>query len=429
MLRVIGILITAAIVVAVAWFFAGLPGTVSVEIGDYAFEASASVAALALLLLFVLLYLVVRLIGALLDSPRAMRRWRLERRRRQGDVSVTRTLLALGAGEAGSARREAARSRKLLGDTPQTLVLAAEAGRLAGQENEAEAAYRVLATDRSAAFLGLRGLLRQAIARQDWTEAADLARQAEQAHPGAVWLRGERRELAMRTGAWSDALALADADAPRAALATAASDAEPDTARALRLAKQAWDEDPSLTPAALAYGRRLREMGRSGKALEVIRRTWARAPHPDLAAFVWAPLAAPADRVYEAERLAQENPDHPESHLAVARASLEAGLIAEARRHAEAARDAGFNQRRLWTLLADIAQAEGDDEASRTAQRDALRHAASAEPDPVWRCEACGAALPGWRAACPACGTPGRVAWTTGALRPAMGAFPTAERV
>lgn len=420
MLRVIGILIAAAIVLAIAWALAGLPGTVSAEIGGYAYEARASVTALGLLVLFLVLYLVVRLVGVLLASPRTTRRWRLERRRRQGELAITRTLLALGAGEPGGARREAARSRKLLGDTPQTLLLAAEAGRLAGQEGEAEAAYKVLTENPQASFLGLQGLLRQAIARQDWTEAAALARQAEQAHPGAAWLRGERRVLATRTGAWSEALALTDADQPKAALAAAAADAEPDAARALRLAKQAWDEDPALTPAALAYGRRLRQMGRSDRALDVMRRTWARAPHPDLAAFVWEPLPAALDRVYEAKRLAQENPDHPESHLAVARASLEAGLTGEARRHAELARDAGFDQRRLWTLLADIAAAEGDDEQHRTAQRDALRRAANAPPDPVWRCEACGNQLAAWRPACPACGTPGRVAWTAGTAFPAL---------
>lgn len=413
MLRVIVILVTAAIVVAIAWFLGALPGTVSAEIGAYSFEAAAPVVGLGLLVLFLVLYLIVRLIGGLIFAPRRFRRWRLERRREQGDAAVTRALLALGAGEADGARREAARSRRLLGDTPQTLVLAAEAGRIAGQEEEAAAAFRALAARPDAAFLGLRGLLRQAINRQDWTEASALARQAEQAHPGAAWLRAERRELAMRTGAWSEALALADADAPKASLAAAAADSEPDPARALQFAKQAWDEDPALVPAALAYARRLREAGRAGRALEVLHRTWASTPHPDLGALALEPLAAPLDRVQEAKRLAQESPNHPESHLLLARTSLDAGLTGEARRHAEIARDSGLDQRRVWTLLADIAEAEGDTEASRTAQRDALRQAAKAGPDPVWRCGACGTTLPAWHAACPNCGTPGQVAWGT----------------
>ena len=323
MLRVVSILIGGLIVVAVAWFLAGLPGTVSAEIGRYSFEATTPVVGLGLLALFVLLYVLVRLIGLAITAPARIRRWRRERRRRFGDIAVNRTLIALGAGEAGGARREAARSRKLLGDTPQTLLLAAEAGRLAGLEAEAEGAFRALAAHPEARFLGLRGLLRQAIARKDWTEAAALARQAEEAHPGAAWLRSERAELAIRTGAWSDALALADADAPKASLAAAAAEAETDPARALRLAKEAWEEDPALVPAALAYARRLREAGRDSRALDVIRRTWARAPHPDLAAFALAPITDPLARVQEAKRLAQENPSSPESELILARASAD----------------------------------------------------------------------------------------------------------
>src|SRR5439155_24956275 len=174
-----------------------------------------------------------------------------------GDVAVTRTLLALAAGERGDARREASRARRLLGDTPQTLLLAAEAGRLAGRDDEAQTAFRALAARQDAAFLGLRGLLRQAIEREDWAEAAALARQAEDVQPGAAWLRHERARLAVRAGNWSDALALADAEAPKAALAAAAAEAEPDASRALRLAKQAWQDDPSLPSAALAYATRL----------------------------------------------------------------------------------------------------------------------------------------------------------------------------
>ena len=166
------------------------------------------------------------MLGALVRLPRTLRERQAARRRRAGDAALTRTLLALAAGETGDARREASRARRLLGDTPATLLLAAEAGRIAGRTDEAETAFRALADRDDAAFLGLRGLLRQAIEREDWAEATALARQAEAVEPGAAWLRRERARLAVRAGEWSDALALADADAPKAALATAAAEAE-----------------------------------------------------------------------------------------------------------------------------------------------------------------------------------------------------------
>jgi HemY protein len=407
MRRVILVLLVAMVVLVLAWGLASLPGRVSGNIGDVAFEAPASVVGLGLLLLFALLYAVLRLFGGMVRLPRTVRARQARRRRTSGDLAVTQTLLALAAGDTGDARREASRARRLLGDTPATLLLAAEAGRIAGRVDEAEAAFRTLADRNDAAFLGLRGLLRQAIERGDWTEAMAVARQAEGVQPGAAWLRRERARLAVRASEWSDALALADADAPKAALATAAAEATADEGQAQRLARQAWQEDPSLAPAALAHAKRLRAAGREARALTVIRHSWSIAPQPDLAAFALAPLTDPLARTQAAQRLTEANPTHAESRLVLARTALEAGLTGEARRHAEAAVAVGVNQRRLWLLLAEIAEAEGGD------QREALRRAAMADPDPVWRCDACRTSHAAWRAACPDCFTVGSLRWST----------------
>jgi len=417
MRRVLSVLLVAAIVVAAAWYLASLPGTVTAHIGTLTAETSTPVAGFVLLLGFIVLYAVIRALAFLLRMPTRLRAWRGRRSRRIGDLAVTRALVALAAGDAADARREAQRARRALGDTAQTLLLAAEAGRAAQREDEASAAFRLLAEREDAAFLGLRGLLRQAIEQEDWPEAAALARRAEAAHPGAVWLRGERWHLALRAGDWTEALALAPPDGPRAALATAAAGAEPDANAARRLAKRAFEADPALAPAALAYAQTLRDAGKERRALAVIRRAWAAAPHPDLATFVLAPLAAPLDRYRAATRLAEANPSHVESLVLQGRAALAAGLTGEARRHAELARGA-TSQRRVWMLLADIAEAETADtesgrQALRATQAAALRAAATAGPDPAWRCAACGMEHAAWHPICPSCRAPGLIGWAT----------------
>lgn len=405
MRRILFVVVTAAVVLAVAWGLAALPGRMTANIGDITFEAATPVVALGLLLGFVLLYVLFRLLGAAIRLPGWLRRRAAVRRRKAGDAATTRTLLALAAGETGEARREAGRARRLLGDTPATLLLAAEAGRIAGRTDEAVAAFRALSERDDAAFLGLRGLLRDAVEREDWQEAAALARKAEAVQPGAAWLRRERARLAVRSANWSDALALADPDAPKAALATGAADAEADMGRATRLAKDAWQNDPSLAPAALAYARRLRAAGRESRALATIRHSWSIAPHPELATFALAPISDPLAHMQAARKLTETNPDHAESRLLLARAALDAGLTGEARRYAEAAKATGLNQRRLWLLLADIDEAEGID------QRASLRHAATAEPDPTWHCGACHTAHADWHPGCPNCFTVGSLRW------------------
>jgi HemY protein len=238
MRRVFWVLAVAAVVVAIAWWLAGLPGRVSVTVAGFTVETATPIAAVVFAIFLIALLFLLRLVIAVVTLPRHWKNWRLRHRRAAGDEAVTRTLVALAAGEPG-ARRQAARARRFLGDTPQTLLLAAEAGRLAGSDTEAENFYRRLADRDDASFIGLRGLFRQAIAREDWAGAADLARRAEAVRPGAAWLREERTALAVRTGDWAQALALAGPDAPRVAYATAAAEAATDPAQATKLAKQA----------------------------------------------------------------------------------------------------------------------------------------------------------------------------------------------
>lgn len=400
MRRAIGILLLAAVVVALAWAISLLHGQLDLEAAGYSLETPTPVALAALAVVFVVLYALVRALGALWRLPRTWRQWRARRHRAQGDAAVTEALVALAAGDRSGARRAADRARRLLGETPQTLLLVAESARLAERDTEAEAVFDRLAARKDAAFLGLRGKFRLALARKDFAAAAALARQAEAARPGGAWLREERTTLALQTGDWAGALALADGIAARAALATAAANAAQDPPAALRLAEQAWKSDPTLAPAALAYANRLRAIGRERRALAVVRRSWTAAPHPDLAAFVLARAGDGIKQYQAAQTLTAANPAHAESRLLLARTALAAGLPGEARRHAEAAREAGMGDRRLWMLLAEI---EGEGEAGQTA----LRHALVAAQDAAWRCTNCHTPKPDWQPVCPACGTVG----------------------
>lgn len=414
MRRVLLWVIVAAIVVAVAWFVGGLSGRVSLGLYGYSVQMATSLAIVAAVVAIVVLLLVLRVLGWVLSTPRRLRARRVRRRREAGDVAVTRTLVALAAGEDGNAQREAARARKLLGDTPQTLLLAAEAGRLGQRDEEATGLYNLLAARDDAALLGLRGLFRQAMTREAWDDAAMIARRAEEVHPGGSWLREERAQLAVRTGNWRQALRLAPDDATRPTFAVAAAEAESDPGEGLRLARQAWKQSPGFTPAALAYAKRLRAAGKEVKALEVVRAAWRDNPQPDLADFALAPIGDKLARVREAGRITGSVPANPESHLLLARVSLDAGLTGEARRHLEAAQATGLNQRRLWLMLAQVeAEESSETEAGRLAQRDALRCAAVADPDPAWRCDSCGSEQPQWRPVCPVCQTAGRIRWGT----------------
>jgi len=420
MRTVLGFLIVAIIVIGIAWGVSILPGTWSATIGATSLQVSTPVALTLLAAVFLVLYFIIRLLAGLVSMPRRLRRRQARVNRNRGDRAVTRALVALAAGDPAAARQEAGRSRRLLGDTPLTLLLAAQAGRQFGRDDEADAALNQLAGRQDAAFLGLRGLLRQAIAREDWPAAAALARRAEAAQPGAPWLQEENRVLALRTGNWTEALRMSGPDT-RAALAVAAADAEPNLQVAVRLAQKAWKADPKLPAAVIAYARRLRELGKSRAADDLMSRAWAVQPHPAIAAEYLRSHKGKLDRAQAASRLVNAKPSDPESHLMQAQAALEADLTGQARKHVQAAQSLGMNQRRLWLLAADIADRDGN----AAEMQDALRHAAMADPDPVWRCGACGTVHGDWRPVCDACNTPAQIAWVQpdqhGTVLPALG--------
>jgi len=404
MRRVLLLLATATATVALAWWLAGLPGDVTLRIGPLIIETRSGLAVLGGAILLILLLLVLRLILAILAIPARLSAWRAARRRTSGDAAVAEALVALAAADPQAARAAASRARACLGDTAQTLLLDAEANRLAGREAAAAALYTRMQARPDAAFLGLRGLFRQALAREDWTAAAALAQRADATRPGTAWLRDERLSLAVRIGDWPEAAKLAPAATTRIAFATAAAESTVDPDHALSLAKRAWKSDPGFPPAALAYAARLRAAGREAKAQQILTRSWTQSPHPALADLALLPTTDALARVAAATRLTEGAKQHPETHLLLARRTLDAGLIGEARRHLRAAQSAGLRQRRVYLLAADLeAVDQPNTEAGQRAQRDALHAAATAEADPAWHCDPCGTAHPAWHPACPAC--------------------------
>src|SRR5476651_10754 len=155
MLKVLIFLMAGCVIVAVAWLLAAIPGHVVASVGTYTIETSTPFAILVLAALVMATLILLRILRGLLAIPRTTAGWQRHHRLVSGEKAVTRVLLALAAGEQGTARKEARRANNLLGDSPQTLLLLAEAGRLSGREDEAEAAFRTLANRKDARFLGL----------------------------------------------------------------------------------------------------------------------------------------------------------------------------------------------------------------------------------------------------------------------------------
>ena len=390
----------AALAAAAAWL-AERPGALTLQWGDLRIETSVAV---ALGLFAVLLFIVLTLHKLwlwLIAGPGAWRAARAAARRRKGYDALTRGLVAVAAGDGREAGRQAQRAYELLQAPPLARLLSAQAAQLQGDEAGAAQQYEALIATPDAEFLGLRGRLALARRAGDRATARKLAERAFELRPGAQWVAEELFHLQAADGDWDAAeRTLAKLNGAevgrRRALAlfgrARAADGRGEERAALELARKAHGLLPELAPITAFAARLHAAAGEARKARKLLEDGWGRAPHPELAE-VWRQIGE------DVAALARTNPEHPESLLLLAEESLRKGERDEARRRLEALAAEAAADARVFRLLADLAEADGD--AAAAARW--LRRAADA-PRLAWRCRACGAATSAWRDVCPTCG-------------------------
>lgn len=427
MRRPVSLFLLLIATMAIAVWFADRPGTAVIVWQGYRIETSVGVLLLGVLAVALVVAAVYGLWRRVINSPRVVSRWRREGRRRRGYLALTQGLVAVAAGDADAARRQARRADHLLGDPPLTMLLSAQAAQLSGDEATAKAQFTAMLERPETAFLGLRGLLLQALREGDHAQARELARRAQALRPRTPWVLTTLFDLETQAGDWRAALETVErlqrasviAPVPAAQRKAAvlielsrAAQAERRERDAVVYAERAHRADPNHAAAVLWLAQRYATTDRHRAAIQLIEREWPRHPLPDLVASYRAarrPVTA-AQWLQQAQRLAGLAPDHVESHVTLATAALDAGLWGEARRHAEAAIAAGAADApaRLCRLMARIEEAESGDPA---ALRRWLDRAASAPPDAAWVCEGCGAARADWQARCARCGAFDRFVW------------------
>lgn len=330
-------LVIIGLVAFAAGWLANNPGDVVLEWQNYQITTSVAVLVAAALLFAGLVALLYRLWWTVLRMPGRLRRARRARRQRRGFEALSRGMVAVAAGDAEAARRQAQRADRYLDDPPLTMLLSAQAAQMQGDEKAAEKYFTALSERRPTEFLGVRGLLNQAIKRQDWDEALVLARRAYRINPKSEWVVKVLYDLQKRTNRWADAAVTVDEAARLNALPSG--DPQQEKAEiyyqrsvqesgfeALKWARKAARERPSYVPAILRWAQLLIDENRHRKAVTVIEDAWQRTPDPELAEMYWKARQVndAMQKLDAAQRLADHNPEHPESRMIVAVAALEA---------------------------------------------------------------------------------------------------------
>jgi HemY protein len=427
-------LIAIALVVAVAVFFADRPGTIVVSWLGWRIDVAVGIAALLLFVAVAILWFVLSLVARLVRAPRNFAGRRRDQRRLEGYRALTSGLVAIAAGDAREAERLHKRAELMfrkgaLETPPLTRLLAAQAALMRGDSVKAEGEFSAMLGDPETEFLGLRGLILQALKRGDDATALKLTARANQLKPSTAWVLQSQLALETRAQEWRKATQTLKQAVKKGAISaeigrhyqatlliahSRQAAGETHARDALSFAAQAHGLDEGFAPAAMHYARLLRDGNKTTKGLRVLETAWTKSGHPQVAETYDQLLAseAPVQRLKRFERLVELRPSDPESHLAAGAIALNARLWGEARRHLDraGAQGPGPWSNRLCHLMAELEQGEhGNGEARHTW----LERAARGEADATWICGACGAETHGWEPLCPSCHNFDSLAWRT----------------
>jgi HemY protein len=401
-----------ALAAGFAWI-ADRPGTLTIRWLGREIEMSFIAGVVAAVLAVVAIWFVWSLFRRLWSSPQAVGRYWAYRKNRKGYESLSRGIIAAGAGDASAAAKHAAIAGNSLADEPLVNVLAAQAAQLKGDRASVKRIFEAMTKSPDTEALGLRGLFSEARQSGDMAAARRHAERALALNPRLSWASGAVLQLQSAARDWPAAAAtlgqqmksglmpVAEGNRKQAAMLAAQALALEDSEKnpALELALKAHKLDPSLVPAALVAARVLISQASTRKASKILKETWVVSPHPDIAELQahLIPGEGPESRYDRVRDLLKEHKGGIEGAVALARAAAKA-------KHWDVAREAlapwliDRPQARICALMADIEEASGD----RGRAREWLARALTAPRDPIWVSD--GVASPRWTPVSPVSG-------------------------
>ena len=415
-----------AIAAALAWgaaYVQDTPGVITFAFAGRERELTPLAFLIALLVLFVAFWLVIKLVGLVLAVLRfltgdetALSRYFDKSRERRGYAALSDGMIALAAGDGARATARAAKADRLLARPELTRILAAQAAELSGDTSGAQEHYKVLLADKSTRYLGIVGLMKARLAANDTKAALQLAERAFALRPRDKLMQDTLFDLQIRAGHWGGArqtlrYKVKSGTLPRdvaqrreavlllgdAMKAHAAGDGPRARADALSANRAA----PGLVPAAVLAAQVHAGDGNMRAATAALRKAWGQQPHPDLAA-AWDGLADDADaqaRIARFQPLLKLAPDHAESRILDCELQLAAEDFPAARRALGNLASTSPNGRVL-SLMAAIVQGEGGEEHEVRAW---LARALAAPRGETWVCESCNHLHAKWAPLCENC--------------------------
>ena len=178
------------LLVLAALFFTWLadrPGTVTIQWMGREIQMAFVIAVAIAFLAIALLWFVWGFFRRIWRSPTAARDYWRFRKNRKAYESLSRGIIAAGAGDSIAASKHAAIAGNALADEPLVNVLAAQAAQLKGDRASVKRIFEAMTKSPDTEALGLRGLFAEARQNGDVTSAMTHAERALKLNPRLAW--------------------------------------------------------------------------------------------------------------------------------------------------------------------------------------------------------------------------------------------------
>lgn len=406
-------------------------GAVTLDWMGYQIAAPLHVLGGIVLVLLLAMALITYLLTGFVSSLRQRRLQRQLGKKDSGMDAMTRAMVLLAAGDHKNASRYVEKSARQLGHTPLVSMLRASIAKREGNKQvfEREIAQMLMAP--STQPLAAITLAAEHKTSGRLEEAASVI---EQAALKGTLERGTAHvllDIYHRQKRWQEMESLLarmlkshlvdkdEAHRIRAIMHYLQAQDMTNISSALLHIETAHHEDAAFVPAAVELCRKL-DHKQQKRVLAIMKKSWKKQPHPDLARVFFLKMQGEQDRaiISPAKAVAHQAPGHIESLLLLAETSLRARDWDQARNYLKAAL-AKDEQVRIYQMFATLEQeATGD----RESVMGWLSKAAHAKPSPTWNCTSCGTAHAEWKAVCNTCDSFAQIVWNR--PMPARAALP-----
>ena len=411
MIQTLWFFIKITFVIGLLIAVARLPGEMTLGFFDYTVTIATGVFLLLVGLLSLCVYILIKALRSLFLIPRKIVARHEETRHQKGFSALTRGLVAVAAGDSKKASLYAKRAQSMLPNNQigLQLLLEAQAAKMRGEDGLAQNRFEALMSDKDAAFLGIRGLLKSAIDNNNHLLALDYAEKAAKLHPEQTWVLQTLYYLQVQNKLWGDvletgkkalkisALERDKVESDQIAIHLMRYDYEVkqgNPSKALNDLKKAYKIDSSFAPTIVRYVGYHLAQKKKRQAINLIKKSWKESPHTDIA-LLWESLAPKGNQskvLAWYHQLIDLNSDSVESYIVHARASIDLELWGEAKSslvNAERIKPSA----RIYHLLAIVEQNSTHND---NAIHELMEKASDAMPDKAWVCSQTGIIYEEW---------------------------------